>query len=95
MLDQIFGEAGSQVIVEEVLQGEEVSIVVFTDGLDFRIISSVRNYKRLNDADKGPNTGGMGCHGPAIVLDARMTEIKRTVIRPTIMGLQDKGLFIF
>ena len=92
MLHKDFSEAGNQVIVEEVLKGNEASIIVLTDGLDFQIISSARDYKRLNDNDSGPITGGMGCHSPVPILNASITEIENLMIRPTITGLRRDGL---
>ena len=92
MLHKEFSEAGNQIIVEEVLKGNEASIIVLTDGSDFQIISSARDYKHLNNADSGPITGGMGCHSPAPILNASMTEIEHLIIRPTITGLRSDGL---
>ena len=92
MLHKDFSEAGNQVIVEEVLKGNEASIIVLTDGSDFQIITSARDYKHLNDTDSGPITGGMGCHSPAPILNASMGEIESLIIRPTITGLRSDGL---
>lgn len=92
MLHKDFSEAGNQVIVEEVLKGNEASIIVLSDELDFQIISSARHYKRLNDNDSGPITGGMGCHSPVPILNASIIEIENLMIRPTITGLRRDGL---
>ena len=92
MLDKEFSQAGAQVIVEEALEGNEASIIILTDGLDFQTITSVRDYKRFNDNDNGPITGGMGCHSPASVLHTSMNEIEHLIIRPTITGLRRDGL---
>jgi len=86
--DGRFGEAGSRVLVEEMLFGREVSIFALSDGQRVVELEAAQDYKRALDDDKGPNTGGMGTYSPSVFLDAdTRAEILETVIRPTIEGL--------
>lgn len=86
--DKKFGEAGRQVIIEQFLHGEEASYFVFSDGRDFIPLMPVRDYKKRDDNDMGPNTGGMGSHTPHITVDSEMEEkILKTIIKPAIDGL--------
>lgn len=90
---KIFGEAGKKVIIEDCLEGEEVSIIVMSDGDDILPLASSQDHKRIYDDDKGPNTGGMGAYSPAPVVGGEMfDEILRVVIRPMIKGLKEKGM---
>lgn len=90
---KIFGEAGKKVIIEDCLEGEEVSIIVMSDGDDILPLASSQDHKRIYDDDKGPNTGGMGAYSPAPVVGGeRFDEILRVVIRPMIKGLKEKGM---
>ena len=83
-----FGAAGERLVVEECLEGEEVSFIALCDGERVLPLATSKDYKRLLDADKGPNTGGMGAHSPAGVLSGRQgTEIFESVIRPTVHGM--------
>jgi len=88
MVKQTFGDAGKKVIIEEYLQGEEASVLVLTDGIDFLPLLPAQDHKPIFDGDKGPNTGGMGAYAPAKVIDEK---IKKTVcdkiIAPTIKGM--------
>lgn len=87
------GRAGSKLIVEECLEGEEVSVLVLTDGKKIVPLATSQDHKRAGEADTGPNTGGMGAYSPAPVLDdALFEEIISTVIRPTIEGLRSEGI---
>ncbi len=91
--DQIFGEAGSQVLIEECLIGEEASILAFTDGKTILPMASSQDHKRVNDNDLGPNTGGMGAYSPApVVTDKLMKEIDKTILQPLLIGLQKEGI---
>jgi len=88
-----FGEAGSRVVVEEFLKGEEASILAFTDGRTIAPMPSSQDHKRALDNDQGPNTGGMGAYSPApVVTDAVYDKIERDVLIPTIhaMNVEDK-----
>jgi phosphoribosylamine--glycine ligase len=87
-----FGAAGSEVVIEDFLQGEEVSFIVMADGTHVLPLATSQDHKRLLDADAGPNTGGMGAYSPApIVTPALHERIMREVIHPTIRGLAADG----
>lgn len=92
MEDNMFGDAGSVVVVEEYLDGEEVSILAFTDGFTVVPMVSAQDHKRIFDGDEGPNTGGMGAYSPApIYTDALAEEVQRTILQPTIDALRAEG----
>ena len=89
MIDKEFGSAGDEIVIEERLVGQEISILSFCDGHTVRSLPPAQDHKRINDGDEGPNTGGMGCYGPAPVGTPEIIqEIQRTVIQPTIDGLR-------
>jgi len=89
---KLFGGAGDMVIIEDCLQGEEVSILVVSDGNDFVSLPSSQDHKRIFDKDRGPNTGGMGAYSPApIVTNDIYQEIKADIITPIIKGLANEG----
>jgi phosphoribosylamine--glycine ligase len=91
--DKIFGEAGKRIIVEECLQGEEASILVFTDSKTVLPLASAQDHKRAFDNDQGKNTGGMGAYSPApIVTKELFKEILEKVIYRTIDGLAKEGI---
>ncbi|MBU0571797.1 MAG: phosphoribosylamine--glycine ligase [Candidatus Omnitrophica bacterium] len=90
--DKVFGSAGNKIIIEECLEGEEVSILVMSDGKNIISLASSQDHKRIYDGDKGPNTGGMGAYSPAPVVDKKLfNEINKTIIRPIIDGLAEEG----
>lgn len=87
-----FGTAGSLVVVEEFLEGEEASFIVMVDGMHVLPLATSQDHKRLLDADAGPNTGGMGAYSPApVVTPAIHQRIMNEVIYPTVQGLQAAG----
>jgi phosphoribosylamine--glycine ligase len=87
-----FGAAGDEVVIEDFLEGEEVSFIVMADGTHVLPLATSQDHKRLLDADLGPNTGGMGAYSPApIVTPALHERIMREVIHPTIDGLKADG----
>jgi phosphoribosylamine--glycine ligase len=87
-----FGAAADRVLVEECLDGTEVSYMVVSDGNRFASFATSRDYKRVRDGDTGPNTGGMGSHSPAFALSDQLRhDIVETVIRPTIDGMASEG----
>ena len=93
MEDRIFRQAGERVIIEERLVGEEVSFIVVTDGVTAVPLVPSQDHKRLQDGDKGPNTGGMGAYAPAALLDpALVQQVMESVILPTIRGMASEGL---
>lgn len=95
-----FGEAGSKVVVEEFLYGIEMSVFVLTDGQHFVILPEAKDYKRVGEGDKGPNTGGMGAVSPVpFADDAFMAKITEGIIKPTVEGMVKENIdykgFIF
>jgi phosphoribosylamine--glycine ligase len=86
------GEAGASVVVEKMLRGREVSFFVLSDGERFVELAACQDYKRAEDGDRGPNTGGMGSYCPSVHLDERSREaIVARVVRPTLEGLAAEG----
>ena len=91
--EKTFGEAGSEVVIEELLEGEEASFIVMTDGKTVIPLASSQDHKTRDNQDKGPNTGGMGAYSPAPVVTTTIHEkIMNEVIRPTIEGLTKEGI---
>ncbi|HEU5163257.1 MAG TPA: phosphoribosylamine--glycine ligase [Thermoanaerobaculia bacterium] len=87
-----FGNAADRVLVEEFLDGEEVSFLVLTDGKRVAPLAPTKDYKKAFDGDQGPNTGGMGAHSPALVLSSEMGgDILRRIVIPTIQGMEAEG----
>lgn len=83
-----FGEAGQEIVVEEYLEGEELSVLALTDGEQVVILPAVQDHKRLGDGDTGPNTGGMGAYTPvSLATDALLARVCREVIEPTLREL--------
>jgi phosphoribosylamine--glycine ligase len=92
MLDRTLGEAGSEVVIEERIHGEEISLFVLTDGKCALPLLPAQDYKRALDDDQGPNTGGMGCYAPAPILTPELRdEAMGTIVRPTLKGLEEDG----
>lgn len=89
---RVFGAAGARVVVEEYLEGEEVSVFVLTDGEAILPLGAAQDHKAVFDDDRGPNTGGMGAYAPPPVLDhALAARILETVIRPTVRAMAVEG----
>ncbi|XP_051765849.1 trifunctional purine biosynthetic protein adenosine-3-like [Ctenopharyngodon idella] len=92
MKDKAFGSAGETVVVEELLEGEEVSCLCFSDGVTVSPMPPAQDHKRLMDGDQGPNTGGMGAYCPTPqVSEEELQEIKRSVLQKTVDGMRDEG----
>ncbi|HKB79043.1 MAG TPA: phosphoribosylamine--glycine ligase, partial [Thermoanaerobaculia bacterium] len=90
--DKKFGNAGNRILIEEFLTGDEVSFMVITDGKKFAPLAPAKDYKKADDGETGPNTGGMGSHSPAVVLKPEMAaEIIKDIIIPTIHGMSEEG----
>lgn len=95
MVGREFGAAGDEVVIEERLQGEEVSVLAFSDGKTVRAMPPAQDHKRLLDGDRGPNTGGMGAYAPAHAVEGFADEITQTILQPAIDGLREEGrLFV-
>jgi phosphoribosylamine--glycine ligase len=87
-----FGNAATRILIEEFLEGEEVSFMVITDGKRCTPLAPAKDYKKAFDGDKGPNTGGMGAHSPAVVLNGETAaEVMKKIIIPTIQGMETEG----
>ncbi|MGP4845750.1 phosphoribosylamine--glycine ligase [Marinobacter sp. 1Y8] len=87
-----FGDAGSRVVIEEFLEGEEASFIVMVDGKNVLPMATSQDHKRVGDGDTGPNTGGMGAYSPApVVTDAVHKRIMDEVITPTVEGMASEG----
>ncbi|RCI02573.1 Bifunctional purine biosynthetic protein ade1 [Rhizopus stolonifer] len=92
MVDKEFGSAGSEVVVEECLEGQELSFLAFSDGYTIVSLPPAQDHKRAQDGDLGPNTGGMGCYAPTpIGTQSLIEEVKRTILQPTIDGMRRDG----
>jgi phosphoribosylamine--glycine ligase len=92
MVDKRFGEAGSKVVIEDKLEGEEVTVMAFTDGESILPMLPSQDHKPVFDNDQGPNTGGMGAYCPVpFVSDKLMTDILDLVLEPTVRGLKAEG----
>jgi phosphoribosylamine--glycine ligase len=89
---KIFGAAGDQVVIEDFLLGEEVSVFVLTDGIHYRLLSPAQDHKKILDGDLGKNTGGMGAYAPAPVADDKLVSlVERMVIQPTLQAMDQEG----
>ena len=100
LLDAKFGAASSKVVIEEFLDGIELSCFVLTDGKNYKILPTAKDYKRIGDGDTGLNTGGMGAVSPVpFATESFMKKIEEQIVKPTVSGLQKDGLhykgFIF
>ena len=92
LVDKIFGDAGTEVVIEERMMGQEVSLMAFTDGMTVVPMIPAQDHKRLLNGDNGPNTGGMGAYAPAPVFtDAMLRETMTKVLQPTVDGLRNEG----
>jgi len=92
MGDHKFGAAGNRVVIEEVMDGEEASLLAFTDGKTIVPMLAAQDHKRVNDGDQGPNTGGMGAYCPAPVMtDALKEKTVKTILRPIVDALAKEG----
>ena len=92
MEDHSFGDAGARVVIEEFMEGEEASLLAFTDGRTIRPMISAQDHKRAYDGDRGPNTGGMGTYAPAPVMTPEMTErAVEEILKPTIAAMAMEG----
>ncbi|KAJ1720762.1 hypothetical protein LPJ53_004647 [Coemansia erecta] len=92
MVDREFGAAGDEVVVEELLVGQEISVLALSDGYTVASFPAAQDHKRAHDGDKGPNTGGMGAYAPAPVATAQlMQQLHATVLQPSVDGMRRDG----
>jgi len=93
LVDAKFGEASTKVVIEEFLDGIELSCFVLTDGKHYKILPTAKDYKRIGEGDTGLNTGGMGAISPVpFVDDVLINKIEERIVKPTIQGLQEDNL---
>ncbi len=87
-----FGDAGTSIVVEEYLDGYELSIFAICDGENYKVLPAAQDHKRVGDGDTGPNTGGMGAYAPTpLVNDDIYKKVEERVIKPTLKGMQQEG----
>ena len=90
--EKALGEAGSRVVIEEFLEGEEASFIVMCDGAHVLPLATSQDHKRLRDGDQGPNTGGMGAYSPAPVVTPKVhSRVMREIIQPVVQGMAAEG----
>ncbi len=88
-----FGSAGSQILVEDCLAGEETSVLVVVSGRDYLTLPVSQDHKRIGEGDTGPNTGGMGTYSPAdVVTPALLEQIDREIVKPSVNAIADEGI---
>ncbi|MFC5430384.1 phosphoribosylamine--glycine ligase [Paraburkholderia denitrificans] len=93
LADNRLGDAGARVVIEEFLAGEEASFIVMVDGKHVLPLASSQDHKRLQDADQGPNTGGMGAYSPAPIVTPQLhARVMREIILPTVAGMEKEGI---
>jgi len=88
-----FGSSGSQVVIEEFLEGEEASLHLICSGQDYVTLPMSQDHKKVGEGDTGPNTGGMGAYAPtSLVSESMLAEYEESIVRPTLAGLQSEGM---
>ena len=92
MVDEEFDSAGNEVVIEEYLEGEELSVLAFCDGYSVKLLPAAQDHKRIYDGDRGPNTGGMGCYAPTkVATPALLDQIQREIVQPTIDAMRKES----
>jgi len=92
MVERVFGPAGDEVVIEERLVGQEASLLCFTDGRTVAPMVSAQDHKAIDDGDRGPNTGGMGCYAPALLMPPTLVqEVVDTIVQPAVEGMRQRG----
>ena len=90
--EKVFGEAGSNIVIEEFMTGEEASVFAMCDGERYVLLSTAQDHKRIGDGDTGKNTGGMGAYAPApVVTPEILSLVEETIIKPTLAGMKKEG----
>ncbi len=85
-------KAGSEVVIEEFMEGEEASVFALTDGRDYVLLAPAQDHKRIGEGDTGPNTGGMGAYAPApVVTEEVLARVAREIVEPVLAGMADEG----
>lgn len=93
LIDEKFGNAGNTVVIEEFLDGIELSVFILTDGNDYVVLPEAKDYKRIGEGDTGLNTGGMGSISPVTFADEEfMTKVEERIIKPTVNGIKADGM---
>ncbi|MCL2485792.1 MAG: phosphoribosylamine--glycine ligase [Endomicrobia bacterium] len=93
MQNKALGDAGTNVVIEEFIDGQELSYLVFTDGISYSMMPAAQDHKRINDNDEGLNTGGMGAYAPAPLATAELTKIvEDTIVKKSIDGIKSENL---
>ncbi|MFC1484904.1 phosphoribosylamine--glycine ligase [bacterium] len=94
MIKKVFGDAGKNVVVEEFLKGEEISIHLVVTGNSYKILPSSQDHKQVFDGDKGPNTGGMGAYSPCPLLDDNLkAKVEKNIIKPLLNAFEKESIF--
>ena len=92
MKDRVFGEAGGRVVIEDFLEGQEISVLALTDGVTVLPLEGAQDHKAAGEGDTGPNTGGMGAYSPAPVFtEALREQVYRTILLPTVRAMEREG----
>ena len=90
--DRVFGEAGREVVIEEFMEGEELSVFAVTDGEEALMMLPAQDHKAIGEGDTGPNTGGMGAYSPVtLATDALLADVRARIVEPTLVGLAARG----
>ncbi|KAL8825952.1 MAG: hypothetical protein Q9170_007596 [Blastenia crenularia] len=93
MVDKKFEAAGNEVVIEEYLEGQELSFISFSDGYTIKSLPPAQDHKQIFDNDQGPNTGGMGCYAPTPIATKELVEeVHRTILQPTIAGMRKERM---
>lgn len=93
LVDEVFGESGAKVLIEERMVGPELSVLAFCDGTHARLMPGAQDHKRLLDGDQGPNTGGMGAFAPSpLVTPELYAQLQSEVFMPALAGMADEGM---
>lgn len=92
MFEKEFGSAGDEVVIEEFLEGDELSILTFSDGKNIASLPAAQDHKRIGDGDTGPNTGGMGTYAPTRIASKEIIDkVHKEILQPTVDGMREEG----